>query len=61
MVAAEVKMNSRTSLLLVYKGGCYDIVTSRKVPFVLDLAGLPDHACCKELLNKSSIYTSYIF
>ena len=40
---------------------CYDIVTSRKVPFVLDLAGLPDHACCEELLNKSCIYTSNIF
>ena len=41
---------------------CYDIVTSRRVPFVLlDLAGLPNHACCEELLNKSCICTSNIF
>ena len=39
---------------------CYDIVTSRKVPFVLDLARLPSHACCEELLNESCICLSNI-
>ncbi len=56
MVAARVHKTpaySRIILLLVYKGGCYDIVTSRKVPFVLDLPACHHVVQLNVFLNKS--------
>ncbi len=46
-------MNSRITLLLVYKGGCYDIVSSRTFTFVLDLPACLEVVHVKELLNKA--------